>query len=140
MPRKRMTWTAIAAATGALLLPAAWDAAALSQNPDSQIEESSAGEGALSGDARLREGATLVDQPGVFQLVGDRVVFVSDGGRQFTALENLALERVARAVRQATSTRTWLASGVVTEYQGGNYLLLERAVIYRSTSEPPRAR
>ena len=140
MPRNRTTWAALAAATGALLLPVAWDAAAQSQGPDSRIEETIAGEGALAGDARLREGATLVDQPGVFQLVGDRVVFVFEEGRQVTALENLALERVALAVRQATSTRTWLVSGVITEYQGGNYLLLERAVIYRRTAEPSGTR
>ncbi len=85
---------------------------------------------------RFREGSSLVNQAGAFQLVSDRVVFTFEGdGRQLTVLENLALERVARAVRQASSSQTWLVSGVVTEYQGSNFLLLERAVIRRAAPD-----
>jgi hypothetical protein len=87
---------------------------------------------APEGDAtRLREGAALTDQAGKFQLVGDRVIFHFDGERQVTVLENLALERVTRVVRQDSSTQTWIVSGVLTEYQGNNFLLIERAILSR---------
>jgi hypothetical protein len=82
---------------------------------------------------RLREGAMLTDEPGTFQLVGKRLVFASEGdARQFVTLENLALERVMRLVQQAASPHTWVVSGTVTEYQGANFLLIERAVIRRA--------
>ena len=90
----------------------------------------SAGE---SGVSRLREGAILTDQPGTFQLVGKRMVFAFDGeARQLGTLENLALDRVVRLVREAAVPQTWLVSGTVTEYQGNNFLLIDRAVIRRA--------
>jgi hypothetical protein len=87
----------------------------------------------------LREGATIADQPGVFQVVGERVVFtVQEDARQLVTLENLALERIARAVRQTSAPQTWIVSGTVTEFQGSNYLLIDRAVVHR-TAEPASA-
>jgi hypothetical protein len=82
---------------------------------------------------RLREGAVLNEQPGTFQLVGNRLVFAFDGeARQLVILENLALERVIRLVRQSAAPQSWVVSGTVTEYQGSNYLLIDRAVIRRA--------
>jgi hypothetical protein len=99
-------------------------------------DDADRGDGAISGESdftRLREGATLTDEPGTFQLVGKRLVFVGErDGRQFVSLENLALERVVRLVQQAASPYTWVVSGTVTEFQGANFLLIERAVIRRA--------
>jgi hypothetical protein len=87
--------------------------------------------------ARLPEGAILTDQPGTFQLVGKRMVFGFEGdARQLAALENLALERIVRIVRQTATPQSWLVSGTVTEYQGNNYLLIDRAVIRRAGESP----
>ena len=89
---------------------------------------------------RLREGATLTDQPGSFQTIADRTVFVTEGGkRQLTVLENLALERIARVLRQSTTAPAWVVSGVVTEHQGNNYLLVERAATRRPETARDRA-
>ena len=45
------------------------------------------------------------------------------------ALENLALERVARAMQQGRGDVNWEVSGEITEFQGENFLLITRAVI-----------
>jgi hypothetical protein len=82
---------------------------------------------------RIREGTVLTDQPGTFQLVGKRLVFaIHSDGRQLGALENLTLERVVRLMQQTAVPQTWLVSGTVTEYQGTNYLLIDRAVLHRT--------
>jgi hypothetical protein len=47
--------------------------------------------------------------------------YAADGERRFGVLENLNLERVARLVGETPDPLEWSVSGVVTEYQGGNY-------------------
>ena len=75
---------------------------------------------------RLREGSQLVDRLGEFRETGGRFAFYPDGSSfSLQVLENLALERVTRDLDR---TRKWSVTGVITEYQGGNYLLLQRAV------------
>lgn len=84
----------------------------------------------------LREGTQLSDASGHFKLSGSRVVFVlADGSRRFTVLENLNLERIAQMARDDAQRVAWTVSGLVTEYQGTNYLLIRRA---RRRSLPPR--
>jgi len=79
---------------------------------------------------RAREGSEIVSQPGAFSSVGDRIVFVTADGRQrYTALENLCLERVARAIADTPERLQWSVTGVVTEYRSANYVLLRRAVM-----------
>ena len=76
---------------------------------------------------RLREGAKLVEQVGDFKETGGRIAFYPDGtSASLQVLENLALERVAQNL--AERSRKWSVTGLVTEYRGGNYLLLHRAV------------
>lgn len=76
----------------------------------------------------LREGTQLSEAVGHFRLSGSRVVFVlADGGRQLTVLENLTLERIAQMARDDGQRVVWTVSGLVTEYQGANYLLVRRA-------------
>ncbi len=78
----------------------------------------------------IREGTLLERQVGVFQSAGDRIVFVYDGQR-LLGLENLALERVVQIVRDLPTALQWTVDGVVTEYQGTNYLLVTKAQIKR---------
>lgn len=85
---------------------------------------------------RLREGAVLQDEPGVFQDTGDRIVFQARSRKApLTVLENLALERISAALEEDRTPRQWTVSGVVTEYRGGNYLLISRALRRARTAE-----
>jgi len=79
---------------------------------------------------RLREGATLVDEPGQFELTGDRISFApAKGNAKYIVLENLNLERVAQVLGQNSDARVWGVSGTIFEYRGGNYLLVTRAIL-----------
>ena len=122
-----------AAALGGLALLGTLGGISAISGQDQEVDEAAVAPGNESEGSRLREGAVLADQPGTFQLVGKRMVFVGEGdGRQFVMLENLALERIIRLVRQTAIPQTWLVSGTVTEYQGSNFLLIDRAVIRRA--------
>jgi hypothetical protein len=77
---------------------------------------------------RLREGTELADLAGSFHVTGDRVTFsAANNVGRFVCLENLNLERIVRAVTDNPDQSLWNVSGKVTEYQGANYLLIERA-------------
>jgi len=79
---------------------------------------------------RLREGSALQEETGVFQDTGNRIVFQARGRKtQLTVLENLALERISATLEEDRQARLWTVSGVVTEFRGGNYLLVSRAVL-----------
>ena len=85
---------------------------------------------------RIREGTELTDQLGSFRRKGDRLIFVTDDSRrQFAALENLALERVAQTLTEDDGQRQWEVTGQVTEYHGANFLLIRRAIL-TSPSQP----
>jgi hypothetical protein len=78
---------------------------------------------------RLREGTQLSEVSGKFEAVGDRANFVfADSGESVQVLENLALQRVARVLPQLQPGTQWAISGVVTEFNSKNYLLLTKAV------------
>jgi hypothetical protein len=125
--RNRIVW-ALAAVFGVLVA-----ISAISGQDDTTEESNVLPSGNESDLSRLREGAVITDQPGTFQLVGKRMVFAYEGdARQLGTLENLALERVVRLVRQSAAPQTWLVSGTVTEYQGSNFILIDRAVIRRA--------
>jgi hypothetical protein len=79
---------------------------------------------------RLREGTELVDQVGHFEPAGQRLLFVTQRGEiRLLGLENLNLERIARTVAGSPGRVDWLVTGTVTEYRGGSFLLVERAVV-----------
>ncbi len=87
---------------------------------------------------RLREGTMLTNQGGYFRQDGDGAIFVTEDKLEFGALNNLNLERVVRTLKgsdEAESIR-WSVNGVVTEFNGRNFLLISRAV-YKSASPPP---
>jgi hypothetical protein len=75
----------------------------------------------------VREGARIEGRPMRARISGDTLIWQAEDSRQaFETLENLALERVLHAIRNDTSDRQWTVTGTVTEFQGRNYILLER--------------
>jgi hypothetical protein len=77
-----------------------------------------------------REGSRLIGLAGSIRQRGDRFELVpADGGPNLVILENQILERVdAMQSRQAAAKPVvWTVSGLVTEYRGTNYLLLDQA-------------
>lgn len=101
------------------------------------------GPGPASGTERigqcLREGTRIVGKRGYFRTAGDRITFfTSDGTGRFVSLENLNLERVARAIAKENPARLeWSVTGTVTEYRGANYLVVESAILI-GASRPRR--
>lgn len=83
---------------------------------------------------RQREGAKLTDRRGRFERRGDRYVFLGEeGGAHYVVVENLMLERVANMLDDgAGGELLWNVSGVITEFRGANYLVLQRAVVKAS--------
>jgi len=91
---------------------------------------------------RLREGTALVDTRGTFQLTADGAMFLADNGARFTALENLNLERVTTATGEHPEQLRWVVSGMITEFRGSNFLLLERTILEpagQNSREPRRS-
>lgn len=83
-----------------------------------------------AGGIRYREGTKLVDRAGHFRVQGDQVFYyIDDDQHRFTGLPNLNLERVALAITDDASQLEWSVTGVVTEYRGTNYILVERAIL-----------
>ena len=78
---------------------------------------------------RIREGTEMENQNGYFRLTGDRVTFFTEDGRgRFVVLENLNLERISRVLAEAPDHLQWTVTATVTEYRGGNYLFVRKAV------------
>ncbi|HWB08131.1 MAG TPA: hypothetical protein VG826_02715 [Pirellulales bacterium] len=93
------------------------------------------------GDARLqvrREGTPLRDEPGRFTLSGNRVAFNASDGTTYIGLENLNLQRVAKAVAASPEVIEWFVTGTLTEYQGSNYLLVTHVRRKSAMPKPPR--
>lgn len=96
------------------------------------------GESDASSKRRIREGTTIVDRGGFFRQDGEGATFVTEDNHEFGALPNLNLERIVRTLKgsdEAESIR-WSVNGVVTEFNGRNHLLINRAV-YKSSVPPP---
>ncbi len=76
----------------------------------------------------FREGQAVRGLQGLIERQDGRYVFVSlDKKQRFPILENLALERVTRALDDSITPLTWNVSGSMTEYRGHNFLLLQSA-------------
>jgi hypothetical protein len=74
-----------------------------------------------------REGMRLSGVTGTFQESSRRWAFAVDGeGPSYKVLENLPLERVARAIGEDPQDKRWKISGTLTEYYDENYLLIDR--------------
>jgi hypothetical protein len=88
----------------------------------------------------LREGTKIVDRLGHFRITGDRVTFfTADGSRHFVGLENLNLERIARAIEEDSAQLQWSVTGTVTEYRGANFLTVECAILKGEKAPPEDA-
>ena len=75
----------------------------------------------------LREGTRLESRIAECRSSGDRMsVLLQDDGRVLNTLENLASQRILKAVMDDPGDNKWVISGTVTEFQGHNFLLLER--------------
>jgi hypothetical protein len=87
---------------------------------------------------RLREGTKITNRLGRFRQSGDRATFVTENRIELGGLPNLSLERVVRMLKNVDEPESiwWSVSGLVTEFSGRNYLLIERAV-YKSATPPP---
>jgi hypothetical protein len=84
---------------------------------------------------RLREGTHIADRLGTFTLTAKQPVFhTSDGKLQLGGLPNLNLERVVRTLQDRQAGLIWSVSGIVTEYHGGNYVLITRAMLKSTQS------
>lgn len=78
--------------------------------------------------SRWREGHRVENATVTFQVSeAERFVLSLNGEKGLTALENLALERIADAMRIDSADNRWVVTGRVTEFRGQNYLWIERA-------------
>ena len=68
--------------------------------------------------------------PGFTSFPRDYVTFFADGGtRRLVGLENLNLQRIIQEIEDGTGTSSWVVSGTITEFRGGNYILVSRAML-----------
>lgn len=76
----------------------------------------------------LREGSEVIRMLAKCRASGDKLLLeFRDSGRVMAALENLAAQRVLKAVVEDPSDVEWIVSGSVTEFNGRNYLYLKQA-------------
>ena len=88
----------------------------------------SVSETAAESQERIREGTIVTDLIGQFKVAGDLATFtVNDSGQRFGGLENLNLARITNIIRD-DPTADWSISGLVTEFRGSNYILIQKAI------------
>ena len=104
---------------------------ALLQQPTSPMKQE-ASQTPEKSEERYREGTQLEKVRGRFQADFDRVEFLPENSDStWLVLENLTLQRVEDELTDEVELG-WEVDGMVTEYNGRNYLLLERAYVYTS--------
>ena len=78
----------------------------------------------------LREGTIVRNQNVVIRISGGRTMMtVLEDSRRFYCLENLNLERISKVIQNNPLMTEWTIDYLVTEYQGSNYVLIQRAVL-----------
>ena len=83
----------------------------------------------------LREGTIMQSQHVIFRVSNDRIILSLDtGAERYVCLENLNLQRITAVLKSNPTLTDWTVDFVVTEYQGSNYVLIQRAVL-SSTSQ-----
>jgi len=77
----------------------------------------------------IREGTSLPEARGRFKLVNERYVFMDEStGKPLTCLEDLMLQRIHSFLKDDEGGRQrWSVSGKITEFNGENFLWLDRA-------------
>lgn len=85
--------------------------------------------GGASASELLREGTKIIDQPAVCRSFGDRLQITLSGTTvPIIALENLASQRILKATLDDVEDERWVVNGQITEFQGHNFILLDRVV------------
>ena len=80
-------------------------------------------------DSAMREGSVLADIKGRVKKQGDRFYFTDDTtNKSYKCLENLCLQRISTNQQDEERKVIWLVSAKVTEFNGENFLILEKAV------------
>lgn len=120
-------WSCVRRCGCCLALAAVASLSGLAAQPSNQPAKPADAPSAAPKTMLHREGTKIKNEPGRFAPVGTRINFVTSAGVQYVCLENLNLERVARIMGSTPDTVEWVISGTVTEYQGSNYLLIERS-------------
>ncbi len=78
-------------------------------------------------EAIIREGTRVESRTAECRAEGERLVLqMADSKRHITALENLASQRILKSVMDEPSDNQWIVTGSITEFQGRNFLLIER--------------
>lgn len=78
--------------------------------------------------SRWREGHRIENVTVSFQISEtERFLVALSSEKGLTALENMALERIADAMRIDSADNRWVVTGRITEFRGQNYLWIERA-------------
>lgn len=77
-----------------------------------------------------REGTLVANVRGHFELNDQRARFVdARTGATYICLENQTLQQIAIASSRQTAVGSdWIVRGTLTEFDGTNYLLLDRAI------------
>jgi hypothetical protein len=82
----------------------------------------------------VREGTYLRSQKVTFRIGETRsLLIIAESQERFICLENLNLERVTHVVRNNPTLADWEVDFIVTEYQGANYALIQKAVLSSKT-------
>jgi len=77
----------------------------------------------------MREGTKIVDRPAVCHCSGDRLqILLGESTVPISALENLASQRILKATLDDAGDERWVVNGQITEFQGRNYILLDRVM------------
>jgi len=87
--------------------------------------------GLASGSQRIRETTPIKNMHVFFQQAGDRIaLYTVEGNQRFACLENLALERILKAMEENPERRRyWRIDGTFTEFRGENFVLIRHAVV-----------
>jgi hypothetical protein len=124
LPMNRWLWICLSLCLSAAFV---WSAADAAQR-GAAMAGAAAASPAKEAAPLLREGE-VIELVGKLELAGDRATFTPQNSDvSLRVLENLALERVIQVLTESRDERLWLVSGVVTEYRGGNYLLIHKAI------------
>jgi hypothetical protein len=77
----------------------------------------------------LREGTVITDSRGRFRLSEERIIFTDESlGKSLMCLENSMLQRIYSFSKDDDGGRQrWTVSGKITEFNGENFLWLDRA-------------
>lgn len=93
-----------------------------------EAEIISADEPALVNTKLLREGSLIHKVRVKCRAVGDNLFLeIREQNRTVAALQNLASQRILKSVVEDSADTAWMVSGVVTEFNQRNYLLIKHA-------------